>query len=407
MGLFEKIFKPRQTASPGTVDAFFKLLSGYTPVFSSRDGGLYEMDLTSSAIHAIATACSKLKPEVTGDAKPYLKAMLQSQPNQLMDTSKFLYRLATVLHVDTTAFIVPSTDTADTIITGLWPVLARSTEVKDLDGEPWLRYTFSNGQHAGIELERAGVLTMRQYRSDLFGDGNGALTPTLDLLDVQRQGMTNAIETSAAIRFLARLAGTIRPEDIVKERKRFTDENLSADNTSGVMMVDAKYQDVQQIENKPYVIDAEQMKLIENNVYNYFGVNQAILQNSYDENGWNAFYEGKIEWFGLQLGLVLTNMLFTPRERAAGSSVLLSSNRLQYASNSTKLSVTRELTDRGIISNYQAAEIWNLPVPPGPERWVIRGEYIDIANLPTHTVDQAKSYLKPPADPVADQPPTP
>ncbi len=76
------------------------------------------------------------------------------------------------------------------------------------------------------------------------------------------------------------------------------------------MMYDSKYSDVKQIDSKPFVIDAEQMKLINTNVYNYFGVNEAILQNSYTEDQWNAFYEGKIEPFALQLSLVISNMLF-------------------------------------------------------------------------------------------------
>lgn len=409
MGLFEKLFKAKQVATAAEVNAFFRTLNAYSPAFTSRAGGLYEMELVRSAIHAIAVHSSKLKPEVSGQARASLGPVLAIKPNPFMDTTKFLYRLATVLEVDTTAFIVPLTDPTDAIITGFYPLLPQRTEVVDVNGEPWLRYSFSNGQRAAIELGRVGILTKHQYRDDLFGEGNRALSPTLDLLDVQRQGMTESVKNSAVIRFLARLGQTLRPEDIAAERKRFSEENLSSDNTSGVMMVDTKYADIKQLESKPYVIDAEQMKLIKDNVFSYFGVNEAILQNSYDENGWNAFYEGRIEPFALQLSLVMTAMVFSDRERAFGNEVMFSSNRLQYASNTTKLQVVRDLTDRGLLSDHAACDIFNLPHPtdpdgkPRPERWVIRGEYIDVGNLPTHTVDQAKSYLKPPADPAATE----
>lgn len=399
MGLLEKIFGGRAKAEAEAVSGYFKTFTAYRPVFTTRDGGLYEADLTRATIHAFASMAGKLKPEVTGSARPTLARRLQYQPNEWMDTTKFLYRIATILEVATTAFIVPVTDPTGTTVEGFFPILPTRCEVVEFQGEPWLRYQFSNGQKAAIEFRRVGILTKFQYGDDFFGAGNSALSPTLDLVDLQRQAMENAVDSGAAIRFIARLTGVMRSEDITKERDRFTRENLSAENTSGVLLFDAKYADVKQVDSKPYVIDAEQMALIKTNVFNYFGTNESILQNSYDEGGWNAYYEGKVEFFALQLGLVMTNMVFSDRERAAGNAIMFSSNRLQYASNTTKLSVVRELTDRGILSNHAAADVFNLPHPPGDERWVIRGEYIDINNLPKHDVGTARTYLTPGAKP--------
>ena len=57
-----------------------------------------------------------------------------------------------------------------------------------------------------------------------------------------------------------------------------------------------KYSDVKQIDSKPFIIDADQMKLIQTNVYNYFGTNEKILQNKlFRRRKFNAYYEGKIE----------------------------------------------------------------------------------------------------------------
>lgn len=391
-GLFEAIFGTRPTPQVD-VAGWFKTLSSYTPIFTSRDGGLYEMELTRAAIHAKAKHRAKLKPEVLGAANPALKSLLQFKPNPFMDTTKFLYRLSTILDTDTTTFIVPLLDPTGTTIVGFYPILPAMTEVVSVSEKPWLRYRFTNGQVAAVEFERVGILTTHQYRDDFFGSGHSALNGTLDLVHIQQQGMADAVKNSAAIRFLARLSGTLRPEDIKAERDRWSQDNLAADNASGVAMFDAKYADVKQITSNPWLIDADQMKLIQTNVFNYFGVNEAILQNTQDENAWNAFYEGEIEGFALQLGLVMSNMTFSDRERAFGNSIMFSANRLQYASNTTKLAVTTQLMDRGILSNYAAADVWNLPQPVGEERWVIRGEYIDVTNLPDHTVGDARSYL--------------
>ena len=379
MGLLDKIFPKK--AQEKELNTYFKTLNAYTPVFTTYQGGIYEMELTRAAIHSFASLASKLKPEILGSAYKNLEKTLQFKPNPYMDTTKFIYRLATILSVDTTAFIIPLyADDMETIV-GYYPLLPQSTEILEFQGEPWLRYQFGNGEKAAIEFSRVGVLTQYQYEDDFFGGGNKALGPTLSLLDMQKQGMEEGIKQSAMIRFMAKLGNTLRPEDMKAERERFSKENLSADNQTGVMMFDAKYSDVQQIDSKPFIVDAEQMKLIQTNVYNYFGVNEDILQNKYDEETFNAFYEGKIEPFSLQLGLVMSNMTFTPHELAYGNQIMFTSNRLQYASNKTKLQVSTQLFDRGILTTNQIMDIWNMAnVEDGDKRY-IRREYIEAEKL--------------------------
>ena len=382
MGLLDKIFpnlgsKKKQNV----VDGYFKTLDAYTPSFTTYDGGLYEMELTRSAIHAHATAVSKLKPEFQGSAYSSLGKRMLYKPNPFMDTTKFLYRLATILELNTTAFIIPLYAEDYEHIVGYYPLLPSNTEIVKVQGDLWLRYTFANGQKAAIEFEKVGILTKYQYESDFFGSGNRSLMPTLQLMDVQKQGMQEAIKQSANIRFMAKVGSTLRPEDISAERERFSRENLSADNQSGVMMFDAKYSDVTQIDSKPFVIDDKQMQQINQNVFNYFGVNEDILQNKFDEDTWNAFYEGKIEPFALQLGLVLTNMTFTEKEIAHGNNIMFTSNRMQYASNKTKLEVSTQMFDRGLFTMNQVMDVWNMPHVEDGDKRFIRREYVDVDNL--------------------------
>lgn len=383
MGLFDKIFSKQnqQQYNKTIVDGFFKTLTAYSPSFTSYDGGIYEMELTRAAIDRYATFCSKLKPEIQGNAYKSLEKTLQYKPNPWMTTSQFLYRLATILKVNTTAFILPLYAEDYETIVGFYPLLPQQTELIQVNGEPWLRYRFANGEKAAIEYNRVGVLTRYQYKNDFFGDGNSALNPTMQLLDIQRQGIIEGIKQSATIRILARLSTVMNPEDLKKQRESFSKENLSADNKTGVMMFDHKYAEVKQLDSKPTFLDYEQTKLIQNNVYTYFGTNEDILQNKYDENKWNAYYEGEIEPFAIQLSLVLSNMLFTQKELAFNNAVILTANRLQYASNQTKLQVSSQMFDRGILTTNQVMDIWNMAhVPDGDKRY-IRREYAEINKL--------------------------
>lgn len=384
MGLFESLFpnKAKNNKSEN-VEGYFKALSTYTPSFTTYDGGIYEMELTRAAIHSFATACSKLKPEFAGSAYKSLERRMQYKPNDYMDTTKFLYRLATILSVNTTAFIIPLYNEDYVTIRGYYPLLPQQTELIDVGGEAWLRYTFGNGEKAAIEFSRVGVLTQYQFKNDFFGDGNAPLMSTLSLMDIQKQGMEEAIKQSANIRFMAKLGQTMRPEDIKKERDRFSADNLSADNASGMMMFDAKYSDVKQIDSKPFIIDSEQMNHIKTNVFNYFGVSEDIIQNKFTEETFNAFYEGKVEPFAIQLGLVMTNMTFTDNEVAHCNEIMFTSNRLAYASNSTKLSMSQQLFDRGILSRNEIREIWQMsPIEDGDKRY-IRKEYAEESEIGT------------------------
>lgn len=381
MGLFEKIFK--RPAAERAVNGYFKMLSAYTPVFSTYEGGLYEMELTRAAIHAFATQCSKLKPEVRGRAYGELGARMQFKPNPYMDTTKFLYRLATILSVNNTAFIVPMLDETGENITGYYPVLPQVCEVVDVNGAPWLRYTFASGQKTAIEFERVGILTQHQYKNDFFGESNTALYPTLQLINVQNQGIIEGVKQSANIRFLAKLANILKSSDIAAERQRFIDDNLSYTNNGGVMLIDSKYSDVKQIESKPFIVDAEQMNAIKSNVFTYFGITEKIIQNSFNEDEWNAFYEGKIEPFAVQLSLVMSNMTFTTKEIAHGNQWLFTANRLQYASNKTKLDIVTQLFDRGFLTHNQGREIFNMAAVDNEDsnKYFIRKEYAEVGRL--------------------------
>lgn len=372
MGLFEKIFKrPIGNREP---QGFFQTLTAYTPIFTSWGGQIYESELVRSAIHARATHISKLSVQLQGSAKPKLQTKLKTGPNEWQTWGQFLYRLSTILDVQNTAFIVPVQDYYGQV-SGMYPVLPSYCEIVEAGGEPWIRYQFQNGDHAAIEMKYCGIMTKFQYSDDFFGENNLALTPTMELINIQNQGIAEGVKSSATFRFMAKVGNFSKAEDLAKERKRFTRENLQGEG--GVLLFPNTYTDIQQVKSTPFVIDADQMNAIKENVYNYFGVNAEVLQNKAYGDSWSAFYEGAIEPFAIQFSDVATKMFFTERERASGSFFVATANRLQYMSNTEKLNVSAQMADRGIMNRDEIREIWNLPPLPNGEgeAYTIRGEY--------------------------------
>lgn len=378
MGLFEKIRQKEKIEQK--VSDYFRLMNGYVPIFSSFEGGMYEMELTRAAIHSFATHCSKLKPEIKGPGNQKLERTLQFKPNRIMDAKKYLYRLATVYMTDNTAFIAPLYDNFFEII-GFYPLLTSKCRIVDYDKKRYLRYDFGNGQHGSVELENVGIMNQFQYRDELFGESNACMRPTMDLMNVQNQGIIEGIKNGASIRFLAKLANSLKDKTIAEERKRFIEDNLTVTNNGGVMMYDAKYEDVKVIDSKPFIVNPMQMSQIKENVFTYFGTNEKILQNNFTSDEWNAYYEGKIEPFAIEASLVHTNMVFSEREVARGNQIMFTANRLQYLTNSEKLNTVTQLFDRGFMTHNQGLEIFNMsPVENGDKRY-IRKEYIETNNL--------------------------
>lgn len=379
MGLFENIFSKKDVNAVYKANEYFQTLTAYSPVFTSWNGKLYESELVRSAIDARARHNSKLKVEAIGTARPLLRKYLQTAPNSFQTWSQFLYRLSTILDMQNNAFIVPLHDEYGSI-TGYYSLLPSMCELVSFKGIAYIRYTFRNGQKAAVPLSECGVMTKFQYKDDYFGESNGALNGTMSLIDIQQQGIKEAVKSSATYRFMAQLSNFAKDSDLVKERKRFTQENFSEEAKGGGMLLfPNNYQNIQQIKTSPYTIDAEQMKAIQTNVFNYFGVNEKILQNSATGDEMDAFFNGAIEPFSIQLSEVLTRMTYTSREQNTGSKIMATANRLQYMTVKTKILMAQQLGDRGFITINEIRELFNYPLLPPEEGNMrpIRGEFKD------------------------------
>ena len=379
MGLFDWLFGSRPKEQ-GKYEGKFQMLNGYEPRFTSWQGEIYESELVRASINALATHISKLDVKTFGAAKPALQRKLAHGPNEFQTWSQFMARAGTIYFNTNTLFITPVWDQYGEI-SGIYTPLPSRCEVVQYKNVPYLRYEFTHGKAASVELEFCGVMTRMQFKNDFFGENNRALIPTMDLIHMQDQGIKEGVKSAATYRFMAQTSNFVKPEDLANERKRFTSTNLSADaDGGGLLLFPNTYQNIKQIESKPFTVDAEQMKEIRANVFEYFGVNEDILQNKFNSETWSAFYEGAIEPWAIQFSEVMSKMLFTFRERSQGNYVMATANRLAYMSNADKLAVSAQMADRGLMTRNEIREIWNLPPLPEPygDQLPARGEYYNV-----------------------------
>lgn len=379
MGIVDKILgKTKEVEKVIESGQTFKLVSAYSPVFKDWRGQIYESMLVRAAIDARSRHMSKLKVEFIGSAKPDLTNRLKKRPNPWDSWSQFLYRVNTILDATNNCLLVPIYDDGLNKI-GFFPVLTSQVKVLEYKGELWLKYKFRNGTRvAACRYRECAVLRKYQFRDDFFGESNSVLDETMDLLSIQKQGIKEAIKTTNSYKFMAQSSNFALGSDLEKDQTNFSERNFGKEAKNGkVLLFPNTYKDIKQIDIKPYTPDKDQMELIEQNVFDYFGVNRDILQNKAVGDSWTAFYEGAIEPFAIQFSETMTSALYSENEIVRGSLVMATANRLQYMSFADKLNFVQTMTDRGYIMIDEGREVFNMPpLPDGAgQRFVARGEY--------------------------------
>jgi len=385
MGMLEKIFGKREQPAALKNAQIFKMLEGYTPVWTTWRGCIYESELIRASLDAWGRHAAKLKPNIRGSAEKELQNRLKVRPNAFQEWSQFLYQTATVLGVRNNVFLVKTPDDYGNP-TGIINIVPESWELVEYQGEPWIRFILSNNKRRAERLSETGILTRFQYKSELFGENNEALKPVLDLITMQRQGITEGIKNGNSYRFWAKSDNWASDEDIGEEMQRFNKFTFGNKKTAGgVLIFPNTYEDIHEMKPGGYTVDKEQQEHIKSNVFDYFCVNEDILQNKAFGDAWLAFYEGFVEWYAIQLGEACSGMIYTTRERSAyENQMFFTSNRLQYMSNADKLNAVTQLGDRGLATRNELREILNLePLPEEIGNQIpARGEYYDVTNPP-------------------------
>ena len=370
-------------------------MNGGPAIFTQFSGNAYESDIYRAAVDSIARNAAKLKPvhivsidknRKEGDRS--LNRILQVRPNPYMTSYDMIYKIVTHYYLYNNAFAYLQKDENGNL-TGIYPLSPVNMEyLTDLTGELYCRFFFIGDKQ--VTLPFRDVFTIRRFynSNDLLGDKNTAILNTLDLAHTQNEGIANSIKSSATIKGILKYNQILSPENLKNEKEAFIKDYLSISNNGGIAALDSKM-DYVPLEIKGVVIDTEQILAIKQKIYDYLGVSEKIVNSTYNEDEWAAFYESVIEPLGVQISLELTDKIFTIREQAFGNSIIMEANRLQFASNTTKTNILKELMPLGLFTVNQALEILNLPSVEDGDR---RLQTLNVAN--TKIVDEYQMNKK-------------
>ena len=344
--------------------------------FSPWTGTAWENDIYRGAVDAIARNAAKLKGvhAVTyeGQKQPAndnrINRLLQVAPNEYMTAFDMLYKLTTQYYLNNNAFALLNWNEKGQLA-GIYPINYTHVELQaDRMDNLYVEFTFRNGKRAQFSYNDVIHLRRHFNGNEFLGDDNRALSATLELAHTQNEGLENSIKSSAHLRGILKLNQLTADVELKKIKENFVKDYLSMSNDGGIITTDKKMEYVP-IENNPLNLDVTQLQAVKNKIYDYLGVSEKIVNSSYNEDEYAAFYESTVEPLAVQMSLEFTRKIFNERERAFGNQVVFESGRLQFTSNKTKVNLIKELLPYGILTINQALEILNMaPIEGGDKR---------------------------------------
>lgn len=336
-------------------------------------GDAYANDIYRAAVDAIARNAGKLKGTYiiqNGDmrqpAAGRINRLLQVQPNPYTNAFDLIYKVVTHYFLYNNGFLYIQRENGN--VMGIYPLSPNRVEfLEDAVGQLFCKFFFANGRN--VILPYSDIVHIRRNfnRNDLFGESNDALYPALELAHTQNQGIISSIKAGANIRGIVKFTQIMAPDKLREEKERFMKDYLTMNNDGGIVATDQKA-DYVPITSNPAIIDEGQLSAVKHKIYDYLGISENIVNSSYNEDEWCAFYESTLEPIAVQLGLEFTRKLFTEREQAFGNMIIFESSRLQFASNQTKVNLIEKLMPYGLLTVNQALEILNLPAVEGGEK---------------------------------------
>ena len=370
MSILDRLFRRERTRTKT------ELINEPVSGFSMYGGDAYSNDIFREAVDAIARNAGKLKGShvvtyagerhETTDGR--LNRLLQTRPNRYMSSYDFLYKLTTRLFLYNNAFAYIDRDERGNV-RALYPITATHVDIlSDATGSLFCGFMLRDGRE--VTLPYDDIVHLRRFfnENEILGEDNTAIASGIELAQTQNDGITSAIRAGASIRGILSFTQIMSPTKLKEEKDAFVKDYLELGNEGGVIATDQKMS-YTPIDHKPVLLDADQAKEIKTKIYNYLGLTESIVNSSYTEDEYAAFYESTLEPIAIALSQEFTAKVFNDREQAFGNSIVFESGRLQFTSNKTKVSLIAQLAPYGLLTINQALEILNLPsVADGDKR---------------------------------------
>lgn len=374
--LLGRIFGSEDNTPVPKTSEQIEIIEGQKATFTPYKGNFHEDPDVLACVDTIARNGAKMHPRHIRNfngrmenVKDNIYKLLAKQPNEMQNAYKFYYQIITDLELYNNALVFIQRD-ENLKVTGLYPLEFSEIKLYEYKDAIWIKFQFGRGKERFVPYTQCVHLTRFVGKDGLFGGNANALIKVLDIKHILDEGIVNAIKTTQSIKgILKSTKAMLKPEDVKKMRDQFVQDFIDYHkNKSGIGGLDATT-DFTPVKIEPQTATDSQLKQFDEKILKYFGINENIIESKYSEDEWNAFYESVLEPIGLQMSLEFSNKIFTPTEKNFGNEILFESNRLQYASNKTKIELVRYASN--ILTINEQREVFNLAPIEGGDVFMI------------------------------------
>lgn len=376
--MFSRIFGNKKEPQKNLTQ--LRMLNGYSNEYTPFSGAAYDDATVRSCVDTIARHASKLNPRhiVKQEGKVMrvlddkLNYLLSVQPNQLMTSAEFIEKMVNQYYTTNNLFVYIQRDAMSRVV-ALWPLdFSQVSLYEDNRNVIYVKFTFGIGLQMTVPYDDIVHIRRHYNRDEMFGDPEARmLKEDLTLLKAVKTSIVNVVKNYGRLRGIVKFLQSLRPEDMKKHFDEFVGNFVSdVKNGSGIAPMD-NTSDYKELHVENTTFDAAQMSLARDNIYKYFGVSEKLINGTYDESEFIAFYESVIEPLAVKLSQAFTVALFTAREQGFGNEIMFETNRLNYISVASKINIAKQLLPAGILTINDARELFGYaPVPDGDERIV-------------------------------------
>lgn len=346
--------------------------------FSSFSGTGYNSAAFRAAVDAIGRHTAKLQAHCDDKG---LETLLASAPNAYMSGYDLLYKTAAAYFTHNNAFMLLQRSDGGRI-TAIYPITPQSVEFRPgSDGALYLECLFPDGRQ--VTFAYSDMIHLRRHflTNDLLGDSNAPLYPLLDTAETLNQGISASVKNGTSIRGVLKFTSLVNPAQVKAEKERFVSDYFNPGNSGGIAATDQRF-DFVPTNVTPYSVPKEQVETVNRQIYDYLGVGASIINGTYTENEFSAFYESIVEPFALQLSQEF--------KLKSGAEITFTAERMEFSSADTKIKLLHEAAPLGLITVNEARRLLALPPVDDGDRRLQSLNYVSADKADTYQLEESE-----------------
>ena len=291
--------------------------------------------------------------------------VLTYQPNPLQNGTQFIKNLITDLLVQNDAFAEPIFDSKTGALAQIYPLPVRNKQLSLENNKGYVQF-FDARNNPEKKYNLDSLIYLNRFSTLSGGTKNnlGLYETVIKSLGEQIVNVANPKKPRAILQSNLNGTGQLKEKD--RAGTMATVKANFADNVDGLVYFDKMWQ-VTPINWHENDVNKELMQFVINIVYNYFSINENIINGKATEIEMQMFIANTIKPLAIQCEREFTNKLFTVNEYYFGHRIEFDYHALTVTTLQARTSLFSVAIRSGILNQDECREY--LGQPPLPNGW--------------------------------------